>query len=203
MKTAIILCLILILVIPQIPLVRGDPYSMECEVIILKVIDIDTFELKIKNYAEINKEQKFSTAVPGLALEETEILKLDMQITESNEILKGKITEEMKRSYEGKEAVAVINYFYKPKYEGYMVVRDEDGALVGSLIMNDRSVIEDLEDIESILEGLRGFGGITDVLRELRSILGEMDRLVQEMSGWMQEIRAYLYRILEAIKKIT
>jgi len=197
MKIPVVIFLCLALAIPQIPWVRGAPYSMECEVIISKVIDIDTFELKIKNYKEINREKRLNTTSPGCALEEIETLRLNISILENNGILREKVTEDLRRAYEGKEAIAVINYIYKPKYEGYTVIRDEDGALTGSLIVDDRSIAEELRDIESIIEGLRELKGITKILREITKILGEVRSTLEDLRDLVKEVREYLHKIKE------
>ena len=202
MKISVVIFLCLALAIPPIPWVRGAPYSMECEVIISKVIDIDTFELKIKNYEEINREKKLNTTSPGCALKdcalrEIETLRLNAHVLENNGILREKVTEDLRRAYEGKEAIAVISYMYKPEYEGYTVIRDEDGALTGSLVVNDRSIAEELRDIESIIEGLRELKGITKILRELTKILREIRSNLEDLRDLVKEVREYLYKIKE------
>ena len=189
MKISVVIFLCLALAIPPIPWVRGAPYSMECEVIISKVIDIDTFELKIKNYEEINREKKLNTTSPGCALKKIETLRLNAHVLENNGILREKVTEDLRRAYEGREAIAVINYIYKPEYEGYTVIRDEDGALTGSLVVDDRSIAEELRDIESIIEGLRELKGITKILREIRSNLEDLRDLVKEVMEYLYKIK--------------
>jgi hypothetical protein len=195
MKISVVIFLCLALAIPPIPWVRGAPYSMECEVIISKVIDIDTFELKIKNYEEINREKKLNTTSPGCALKKIETLRLNAHVLENNGILREKVTEDLRRAYEGREAIAVINYIYKPEYEGYTVIRDEDGALTGSLVVDDGSIAEELRDIESIIEGLRELKGITKILRELTKILREIRSNLEDLRDLVKEVMEYLYKI--------
>jgi hypothetical protein len=165
---------------------------MECEVIISKVIDIGTFELKIKNHEEINREKEFNITASGCALREMETLRLNISILENNGILREKVTEDLRRAYEGREATAVINYVYKPEYRGYAVVRYEDGALTGSLVMDGRSITEELRDIESIIEGLRELRGITETLEEAKRILGELRYAIKELRDLIKEIREYI-----------
>jgi hypothetical protein len=192
MKKCVAIFLCLALVIPLIQRVRGAPYSMECEVMILKVIDIDTFELKIKNHDEINREKEFNTTVSGCALREIETLRLNTNILENNGVLREKVTEDLIRAYEGKEARAVINYVYKPEYRGYTVMRYEDGALTGSLVVDGRSIAEELRDIESIIEGLMELRGITETLEETTRILGELRYAIKDLRDLIKEIREYI-----------
>jgi len=163
MKIPVVIGICLALAI--IPLARGAQDSMEFEVTvtILEVIDPNTFKLEIKDYEAINEEKGFDATVSGCTLKETEEFKISTS-QEINENAKETLIEELKKTYEGKEATIVVNY--APKYEkhliprvnlepyAYEVLRGDGGVLAGSLTVDGNSIAEEVDALIPIINSL-------------------------------------------------
>ena len=163
MKIPVVIGVCLALAI--LPLARGEQDSIEFEVTvtILEVIDPNTFKLEIKDYEAINEEKGFDTTVSGCALKETEEFKISTS-QEINDNATETLIEELKKTYEGKEATMVINY--APKYKKYFiprvnlepyayeVLRGDGGILTGSLTVDGNSIAEEIDALIPIINSL-------------------------------------------------